>query len=215
MKTLQKQVDYQISNTYSTLNTLEKSTKNVWIVCHGIGYLSRYFLKYFDELKASENYVIAPQAQSKYYLDKRYKHVGASWLTKENTTAEICNVLTYLDAVYRQEKLPQHCKLILFGYSQGVSIISRWLAKSKLPCDHLVLHSGGIPNELVAEDYTTFNTSKAPVTVIMGDEDPFLTADRKKREEEKMNKLFNGRAQLLTFEGAHVVHKPYINEIAR
>ena len=68
MDSIEKQVSYNTTNTYSTLNTLTDKTKNVWFVCHGIGYLSRYFLKYFDELNSDENYIIAPQAHSKYYL---------------------------------------------------------------------------------------------------------------------------------------------------
>ena len=62
----EKQVTYQTTNTYETLNTLSAKTKNIWIVLHGIGFLSKFFIKYFDELNAEENYVIAPQAPSKY-----------------------------------------------------------------------------------------------------------------------------------------------------
>ena len=84
-----------VENTYETLNDFTDETKNVWIVFHGIGYLSKYFLKYFDELNPLDNYIIAPQAPSKYYLNSSYKHVGASWLTKENTETEINNNLNY------------------------------------------------------------------------------------------------------------------------
>ena len=190
MKTEEKQVQYQITNSYTTLNELNKHTKNIWIVCHGIGYLSRYFLRYFNELPAEENYIIAPQAQSKYYLNQQYKHVGASWLTKENTAVEMQNVLAYLDTLYRTEKIPQHCKhlnckLIVFGYSQGVSIATRWVAKSSIPCSHLVLHSGSIPHELTPKDFTRFNAHKTPVSVIVGDADEYLTAGNMELEQEK------------------------------
>ena len=103
MKREEKQVSYQITNTYSTLNKHTSKTKNVWLVFHGIGYLSRYFLKYFKDLNPEENYIIAPQAQSKYYLNNKYTHVGASWLTKENTEEEFENVLNYLKEVFKAE----------------------------------------------------------------------------------------------------------------
>ena len=64
----EKEISYQITNTYSTLNELTEKTKNVWFVCHGIGYLSRYFISYFEGLNPEENYFIAPQASSKYYV---------------------------------------------------------------------------------------------------------------------------------------------------
>ena len=114
---MEKQVSYNVTNTYTTLNDLTEKTRNVWIVLHGIGYLSRYFLKYFDGLPPEENYIIAPQAPSKYYLDKNYKYVGASWLTKENTAMESKNVLAYLDSVYEAENIPSRCQLLIFGFS--------------------------------------------------------------------------------------------------
>ena len=68
MNPKEKEISYTSHNTYSTLNSLSSKTKNVWFVCHGIGYLSRYFIKHFNELNNEENYIIAPQAQSKFYI---------------------------------------------------------------------------------------------------------------------------------------------------
>ena len=93
---LEKEASYLATNTYSTLNTLTEETKNIWVVFHGMGYLSKYFIKYFSELDADENYIIAPQAPSKYYQDKDFRHVGASWLTRENTVTETQNILNYV-----------------------------------------------------------------------------------------------------------------------
>jgi len=39
----EKEISYTITNSYSTLNTLTKATKNVWFVCHGMGYLVGIF----------------------------------------------------------------------------------------------------------------------------------------------------------------------------
>lgn len=44
----EKSLSYTISNTYSTLNERTDKTKTVWLVFHGIRYLSKYFLKYFN-----------------------------------------------------------------------------------------------------------------------------------------------------------------------
>ncbi|MFV8224444.1 alpha/beta hydrolase [Christiangramia aquimixticola] len=119
----EKKLSYTIYNTYSTLNEKTSRTKTVWLVFHGIGYLSRYFLKYFKHLDPEENYIIAPQAQSKYYLNGEYRHVGASWLTKENLDMEIENVLNYLDAVYKVENLAEAPNLNILGYSQGFLLL--------------------------------------------------------------------------------------------
>lgn len=85
MENSTKRVFYRTSNSFETCNALTDRTKNVWIALHGMGYLSRYFLRSFQSLNPVENYIIAPQAPSKYYLKNDFKYVGASWLTKEDT----------------------------------------------------------------------------------------------------------------------------------
>ena len=97
---LEKQVSYKSTNTYQTLNSYKHTTKNVWLVFHGLGFLSRYFLRHFEILNPTENYIICPQAPSKFYLGEDFKHVGACWLTKEDPLLETSNVLRYIDSLY-------------------------------------------------------------------------------------------------------------------
>ncbi|MGB5358887.1 alpha/beta hydrolase [Eudoraea sp.] len=211
-KPLEKSVRYSSTNTYETLNELTDITKNVWIVFHGIGYLSKYFLKYFDELNPEDNYIIAPQAPSKYYLNNSYKHVGASWLTKENTETEIINNLNYLDAILEEETILSNRNLIIFGYSQGVSMAARWVAQRKIVCNQLVLYAGGIPNELNATDFTHLgNTTQ--ITIIIGNKDEYLTKERLSIEREKSRTIFNGKAKEHIFDGGHIVKKELINSL--
>ncbi|NJB69643.1 putative esterase [Saonia flava] len=214
METSEKQITYTSTNSYSYLNGLSEKTKNVWLVFHGIGYLSRYFLKYFNELPSEENYIIAPQAPSKYYLNNQYKHVGASWLTKESTVQEMENLHGYINAVFKAEKIPPHCNLIVFGFSQGVSIASRWVAKNKIECNQLILYAGGIPNELTSSDFD-FLEEKTSVTVIMGDKDEYLTEERLRTEKQKIEILFKGKAKQITFDGGHEVKKEIVNSLVK
>ena len=211
-KPLEKSVSYKSTNTYETLNDLTDKTKNVWIVLHGIGYLSKYFLKYFDELNAIDNYIIAPQAPSKYYLNNSYKHVGASWLTKENTETEIVNNLNYLDAILEEETILSSLNIIIFGYSQGVSMAARWVAQRKIVCDQLVLYAGGIPNELNENDFAHLETN-TQITIIIGNQDEYLTKERLSIEREKSRTIFKGRAKEHIFDGGHIVKKELINNL--
>ncbi len=208
----EKRVTYASTNSYSTLNSLSDKTKNIWIVFHGIGYLSKYFLKYFDELDPEENYIIAPQAPSKYYLNNQYRHVGASWLTKENTKTETENILAYLDAVYSAENIPAHCNLLVFGYSQGVSIATRWVANRKLKCNHLILYAGGIPNEQTPENFAFLEPNNTHVTVLIGDNDKYINEERLKQESKKIETLFCGKARQIIFGGGHEVKKELLNQ---
>jgi len=210
----EKQVYYNTSNSYTTLNSCTAKTKNVWVVFHGMGYLSRYFINHFVHLNPTENFIIAPQAPSKYYLGENFKHVGASWLTKENTIEDTVNILNYIDAVYEAER-PKHLyNLIILGYSQGVSIATRWLASRKIGCTHLVLHSGGIPKELVIEDFS-FMSVQTKVTYIYGNKDPYITEARKTEELLKGSNLFGNRLQIKEFEGVHEVNKEFIFDLSK
>ena len=213
MNSTEKHVSYTTKNTYETLNTLTSKTKNIWIVFHGIGYLSRYFLRYFNELPPEENYIIAPQAPSKYYLNGKYTHVGASWLTKENTLAEMENVSSYLDAVFAAEQLPENTNLIVFGFSQGVSIASRWTALNCVKCNQLVLYAGGIPNEMTPEEFKFLEAQHTQVKIIVGTKDEYLIEERMKSESKKIATLFNNKAEITTFEGGHEVRKKIINSL--
>ncbi|GAA3627671.1 alpha/beta hydrolase [Flavivirga jejuensis] len=210
MNSAEKEISYQTTNTYSTLNTLTSKTKHVWLVCHGMGYLSRYFLRYFKQLNAEENYIIAPQASSKYYLHSEFKHIGASWLTRENTLAETENVMRYLDAVFEAENIPEDKNLIVLGYSQGVSIAMRYVVKRKLQCSQLILHSGGIPKELVTED---LNFLKAKVSLIYGKDDAYLNEERMAMETKRAVELLGNNLTIIPFDGVHEVNVPLINSL--
>lgn len=215
MDSQEKEISYETTNSYSTLNTLTSDTKNVWFVCHGMGYLSRYFLKYFEDLNSEENYIIAPQAQSKYYVKPNSKHVGASWLTKENTLKETDNVMRYFDAILESENIPCEKHLIVLGYSQGVSVALRYIAKTKLQCQQIALLSGGIPHELQPEHFD-FLESTTKVSLIYGTNDAYLDDARILKETEKAAHLFgNLNLKVIPFAGVHEVKKELIHNLIK
>jgi predicted esterase len=205
-----KLVSYQTTNTYSTLNSITNRTKNIWIACHGIGFLSKYFIKYFEGLAPEENYIIAPQAPSKYYQTKAYKYVGASWLTKENRELETENVLNYLDALLEIEQLPANKNIILFGFSQGVSVVTRWLAQRKIHCDHLIIHSGSIPAEFDSASFDDLPDLKT--TIIYGTEDEYLTEEKLVTQFEITKQIFPNTPEIIKFVGKHIVHPESIKK---
>jgi len=207
-------VTYTSTNSYETLNELTPKTKNVWFVLHGMGYLSRYFLKHFKSLNPDDNYIICPQAPSKYYLKDAFKHVGASWLTKEDTLQETENVLTYLDAVMQMENIPNQANLILFGFSQGVSIAMRWLTRRKISCSKLVLYAGGIPNEIKPEHLDFIDYQKNQIQLIYGDSDEYISAERLNIEKNKIELLFGNNAEVIHFEGGHEIKLEILQAIS-
>ncbi len=210
MNSTEKEISYNITNSYSTLNELTSSTKNVWFVCHGMGYLSRYFIRYFKGLNTKENYVIAPQAQSKYYMTPQFKHVGASWLTRENTQVETQNIMTYFDSIIEKEQISEDKNLIILGYSQGVSVAMRYVAKKQIQCSQLIMHSGGIPKELTQQDFEFFTGESK---LIYGTNDEYLNEQRIKEEHNKAKNLFGSKLDVISFDGVHEVNTTFINQL--
>lgn len=207
----EKEIQYISTNSYTTLNHYTERTKYVWFVCHGMGYLSRYFTKYFKDLDPTEHYIIAPQAPSKYYQQPKM-HVGANWLTRDNTPMGMASIINYFDAVFKAESLDQVPNLIVLGYSQGVSVAMRYLAKRQIQCQHLVLHSGGIPKELGPEDFEYLN-KLSRVSLVYGTEDEYLDESRIAEESSQANMLFGERLEVHPFKGTHIVNTNFINQL--
>ncbi|WP_372945868.1 alpha/beta hydrolase [Muriicola sp.] len=205
-------VSYTSVNSYVSLNRLSPDTKYVWIAFHGMGHLSRYFLKYFEGLDPKLHYLLAPQAPSKYYLDAQFKHVGASWLTREDTAREMDNILYYLDALMADVSFPPEAQRIIFGYSQGVSIALRWVVKRKVRCDHLILYAGGIPEELLPSEVAHLR-EQTRIRILVGDRDEYISPERWEKEKEKIKNLFEGKAEVDVFEGKHEIKKEIINTL--
>ena len=126
---------------------------------------------------------------------------------------EINNVMNYVDAVFESEKIPEHLNLILFGFSQGVSIAARWLARAKVSCKALVLYAGGIPNELEQSDFDFLDWNFTSIKLVYGDQDTYLTEDRLKMELPKLEKLFGGKAEVMVFNGGHEMRREILSDI--
>ena len=202
----EKLVSFQTTHPYEVLNSWGPGTKRVWVVFHGIGFLSRYFLRYFSDLDPTENYIIAPQAPALYYLDKTYRHVGASWLTREHTARNMKNLLNYLEELYKLESLESAPELILMGYSQGVSVLCRWVALRKRTCHRIILYAGRVPDELGMEDFRHLPPGTS-VEVLEGDSDPFLPAKTRPEREKRLTQLFGNRLKYQKYEGGHELRK--------
>ncbi len=210
-----KTVSYTHSNSYEVLYPILPTTKNIWLCFHGLGYLSKFFKKYFKSLDAATNAVIIPQAPAKFYLGKHFEHVGASWLTKVDTQQEMQNNLNYLDQIMVQEEILGDPRLVFMGYSQGVSIATRLLKQYAQPIKALIMHSGSIPAELTEEDGKLFQANCSRFIHIAGTKDEYLTDELVKREESKIERLFGTDCELHRPEIKHEVDIDLIATISK
>lgn len=191
-----KTVSYQHTNSYEILNPVIETTENIWICFHGLGYLATFFKRYFKEMDATRNAVIVLQAPSKFYQGTNFKHVGASWLTRVDTSQEMQNNLNYIDAVLDNEALKNDPRLILFGYSQGVSIATRYLLHYKKVVKALIMHSGAIPNEFKILDGEILRKSALKIIHISGKQDEYVTPELMISENEKIKILFGTKCEI-------------------
>lgn len=197
--------------SYSSLFERTQHTQTVWVVFHGIGYLSRYFLRHFSHLDPVRNYVVAPQAPSLYYLNDSYTHVGASWLTREQTRRNMENLLGFLDRLWEAENLKAAPRLVLFGYSQGVSVLTRWVANSRIACDRMVLYAGKLPDELGPESFDHLGPG-ATVEMRYGNSDPYLERWDRHKQEQHAREVFGERLHWSYYQGGHELLQELILE---
>lgn len=205
---MNKSIDINITADYTTLGELNEQTKNIWLVCHGYGQLSEYFIKNFECLKREENFVIAPQAFAKFYIGGSFSgRVGGSWMTKHNREAAINNYLNLLSGVFQQETKDvdiHQYNVNLLGFSQGTATITRWALKTDFHFDSLILWAGGFPHD-VDHQLAAKQLASKDFRMVIGTEDQFFT---EKRINEHLQHLREHglKPEVTIFEGEHKIY---------
>ncbi len=119
--------------------------REVWIVCHGYGQLAALFIRHFAPLDDGSRWILAPEALSRFYHEMpdaarhrgappAERRVGAAWLTREDREVEIDDAHLYLDTLRRHvaDRVDLGAtRLVVFGFSQGVSTVSRWSRRGR------------------------------------------------------------------------------------
>lgn len=164
---------------YSTRGQLSEQTRFIILACHGYGQLARHFIRKFDVLDTADTFIIAPEGLSRFYWGGLTGDVVASWMTKEDRLEEIgdyCAFLDELQAIYLAQA-PKDCQVILFGFSQGVATIMRWVMRSFPACTAFVCWAGMIPEDIDYTPQLDYFQDK-DIHVFYGDQDPLITPDR-------------------------------------
>ncbi|MCF8459392.1 MAG: serine hydrolase family protein [Flavobacteriales bacterium] len=199
---------------YYKLNTVSQKTENIWIVFHGYGQLSEYFIKHFEELDAEENFIIAPEGLSRFYVDGLTGRVGASWMTKEDREEEIKDQSNYINAVLNDAGVDfsdVSYRFIVLGFSQGTATAVRWFANNGIRPSQLVLWAGSFPHDVNAIEQSDI-FKNLPVHFVYGDKDQFLkdvNIEEKTAEFENMGM----KLSVWPFEGKHVMDRPTLAKI--
>jgi predicted esterase len=202
---------------YFTLGEFSEKTKRVWFVCHGYGQLAEYFIRNFEVIDDGTNFIVAPEALSRFYLEGFSGRVGASWMTKEERDSEIADNVQYLNELYFTilkdqdiEKLNIH----VLGFSQGVPAACRWVADGEVKFDKLILWAGIFPPDMNNDfQFTADHLLKDKQTyIIYGNKDPFLKEEHFK-EIENFGKI-KPDLKVIIFEGKHELKGEILKEIS-
>ncbi len=188
---------------YFTMGTFTEQTKHVWLVLHGYGQLGEYFIKNFKAVQHAGNFIVAPDALSRYYLNETTGRIGASWMTKEDRENEIEDYLNYLDLLMGELKIPNNCEIHVLGFSQGAATACRWALHTGYPIKTLVSWAGFFPPDMqwnspkyLSDDMKTY--------LLYGLQDEYVNEELKKQMEKVMLSL-KKKPNILTFEGRHEI----------
>lgn len=199
---------------YFTRGEISESIKNVWFLIHGYGQLAEEFLGNFEIIDPVKNFLVAPEALSRFYVSAKKGTVGASWMTKEDRDSEINDYLAYLDSVYNSI-IPHFggspVKINLLGFSQGSATAGRWALISKAHFDNLIFWAGDLPDEDQISENTGYLKTKKFFTVI-GNGDNIINKDRFKAQSAAFSK-FGLNHSSLTFDGGHEINRDCLVEI--
>ena len=212
---MKKQISISKTGKYSQSGKYSKKINSVWIVLHGYGMLSEFFIKKFDCIINDTTLVIAPEATNRFYLSNNYTRVGASWMTKLDREQEISDNILFLNKLFsiiKKEIGHNKFKLNTLGFSQGGPALVRWLMSNKLNINSLILWGSDIPKDsLIIENKSRWNSMN--LKIVIGKHDEYIN-EEKKQEFIRLVKSYGLKYELIEYEGSHKIIEKELKKIA-
>jgi len=212
---MKKQISISKTGKYSQIGKYSKKINSVWIVLHGYGMLSEFFIKKFDCIINDTTLVIAPEATNRFYLSNNYTRVGASWMTKLDRNEEIRDNILFLNKLFsiiKKEIGHDNFKLNTLGFSQGGPALVRWLMSNRLNINSLILWGSDIPKDsLVIENKSRWNSMN--LKIVIGKHDEYIN-EEKKQEFIKLVKSYGLKYELIEYDGSHKIIEDELKKIA-
>lgn len=209
---VQHHISVEKTARYHQLGELDESTEQVWVVLHGYGQLSAYFIRNFNGLIGQGTAVIAPEGLSRFYQKGHEGRVGATWMTKDDRLVDISDNLCYLDRLMdRIVSIAPKAKVSMLGFSQGAATMVRWFAANYLyPIDRLVIWAGVMPPE-ISIDELTGKHSETKMHLVYGENDELQSEEFRQRLTELKA---SGKFIITSFEGGHEIDARTLGMVA-
>jgi predicted esterase len=196
---------------YYTLGDPAASARELWYVLHGYAQLGARFLRRFTTLDDGSRLIVAPEALSRFYVERPGRShaqapIGASWMTREDRLSEIDDYIRYLDALHAQIIQPLagwHPRITVLGFSQGAATAARWIERGSARADRLILWGGLLPPELdLAARADAFRSLE--LIVAAGDSDAHLPPSSLAEQRERLAK-HGIEAREVLYSGGHEI----------
>lgn len=212
MNPISRNIEVKKTARYFTNEVNREQVETVWLLLHGYSQLAESFIKKFPALDNGKNYLIVPEALSRFYTDNGFGKTGASWMTREERENEIDDYVFYLTELYSavvKELNGKKIKLNVFAFSQGTSTACRWLQKSGTKADKLILWGGFLPPDFNLNDWkSAFET----LLIAAGKEDEYLTPEILEEGKKQLDK-YRVNYSVHLFEGGHEMKEKVVNEV--
>tara|TARA_X000001036_G_C20659530_1_gene798370 strand:- start:1491 stop:2138 length:648 start_codon:yes stop_codon:yes gene_type:complete len=212
---MKKQISIPKTYKYSQLGEFSEKTNTVWIVLHGYGMLSEYFIKKFECILNDSTVVIAPEGSNRFYLENNYYRVGASWMTKLDKEKDIEDNISFIQTLYSNsvDKIGHtNFKLNTLGFSQGGATLVRWIMSNSTTIDSLILWGSDIPKDcLIEEKKSRWNS--IDVKLVIGNQDEYINEENKQKVIDLINS-YGLKYKLVEYEGNHKIIEKELEKIA-
>lgn len=203
----------RVKTPYFKVGSVDNRTKNIWFIFHGYGQLADEFANSFAELTTDENVLIFPQGLSKFYLKGVNKKIGANWMTSLDRDIEIDNYISYLNHLFDHEIKPHlaNVELNILGFSQGGHTASRWIYRSNIGYNKLILWGSSLAHEIDQKEIIK-SFSKGKNLIVLGDKDRYIGKEKFRELKCKYEKMgFN--YQLVEYHGGHAISSEVLKSV--
>lgn len=166
---------------------------------HGYGEPAERHLEQLRRLPGAPRMALVAVQSLHLFYTKAGEVVG-SWMTKLERAHAIADNVAYVSSVVSRlrEELPQSGALVFSGFSQGASMAYRAAARSGHPCGGLIALAGDMPPDVWEDEAATL----PPVLVARGERDEWFTAEKMRRDLERLQQK-GVPARALVFDGGH------------
>lgn len=194
---------------YFTQGDLTENTQYIWIVIHGYAQTADSFLNSF-EILGHEHFIIAPEGLNKFYSRGFSGSPVASWMTSLERENEIIDYNNYLNQLAESLNLQSYsnAKIVLLGFSQGVSTQTRFLAQAGLNFDFSVMIAGEIGKEF--QEHLPAKLSNIKSLYLVGNQENIIKLEKIEFHQQLFK---NSNCSFKNFEGNHEVNENAVNAI--